>query len=139
MANVRLHDLNDIVIFDGVCTLCAHSIRFILNHEANQTLRFAPLQSMAGARLMREVGFDPDDAKTIVLLANGEVDVKSDAAIRILGYFRWPWTLLRVIRIIPRPIRDGVYDLIARKRYQWFGRFETCMLPDAKLRARFID
>jgi DCC1-like thiol-disulfide oxidoreductase len=80
--------LNDIVIFDGVCNLCDHSVKFILNHEAHQTLHFTPLQSPAGARLMREFGFDPDDAKTFVLIADGRPYVRSDAAIRISRYLR---------------------------------------------------
>lgn len=127
------------MIFDGVCNLCAHSVRFILDHEADQTLRFTPLQSRAGARLMRELGFDPEDARTFVLIADGKAYVKSDAAIRVSRYFRGRWSLLGAIRIIPRPIRDWAYDVVARNRYRWFGRFDTCMVPTPELRARFVE
>jgi predicted DCC family thiol-disulfide oxidoreductase YuxK len=130
--------LNDVLIFDGVCNLCDESVKFILNHEADQTLRFTPLQSPAGARLMREFGFDPDDAKTFVLIADGQPYVKSDAAIRISQYLSGSWRLLGAVRFIPRPIRDGVYNLVARNRYRWFGRSETCMMPTPALKARFI-
>ena len=128
-----------IILFDGVCNLCAHSVKFVLDHEADQTLRFTPLQSPVGARLMRELGLDPEDAKTFVLMADGKAYVKSDAAIRVSRHFRGGWKLLGAIRIVPRPIRDWAYDLVARNRYRWFGRFDTCMVPTPELRARFIE
>jgi predicted DCC family thiol-disulfide oxidoreductase YuxK len=131
--------MTDVVIFDGVCNLCAHSVRFILDHEADQSLRFTPLQSPAGTRLLRELGFDPDDAKTFVLIAEGRAYVKSDAAIRVSRHFRGGWRLLGGIRIIPRPIRDWAYDLIAGNRYRWFGRAEACMVPTPELRSRFLE
>lgn len=131
--------MNDVVVFDGVCNLCAHSVRFILNHEAEPKLRFAPLQSEAGSRLMREFGFSPDDAKTFVLVADGRPHVKSDAAIRVSGYLRGGWRLLGVVRIVPRPIRDWAYDLVARNRYRWFGRIDVCMVPTPELRARYVE
>jgi predicted DCC family thiol-disulfide oxidoreductase YuxK len=131
--------VENVIIFDGVCNLCAHSVTFILDHEADRTLRFTPLQSPAGTRLMRDLGFNPEEAKTFVLIADGKAYVKSDAAIRISRYFRGAWKLLGVVRIIPRPIRDWVYDLIARNRYQWFGRFDACLVPAPDIRARFIE
>jgi predicted DCC family thiol-disulfide oxidoreductase YuxK len=131
--------LDDVVIFDGVCNLCAHSVKFILDHESGQVLRFTPLQSPAGARLMRELGFEPVDAKTFVLIADGKAYVKSDAAIRVSRYLGGAWRLLGATRIIPRPIRNWAYDIVARNRYRWFGRFETCMVPTPELRARFIQ
>lgn len=131
--------MDDVVIFDGVCNLCAHSVRFILDHETEQTLRFTPLQSRAGARLIRELGFDPEDAKTFVLIADGKAYVKSDAAIRVSRHFRGAWKLLGAIKIIPEPIRDRAYDVVARNRYRWFGRSDACMVPTPELRARFIE
>lgn len=131
--------MDNVVIFDGVCNLCAHSVRFILDHEANDALRFTPLQSPAGARLMRELGLDPDDAKTFVLIADGKAHTRSDAAIRVARHLRGGWKLLGAIRIIPRPLRDWAYDIVARNRYRWFGRFDTCMAPTPELRARFIQ
>jgi predicted DCC family thiol-disulfide oxidoreductase YuxK len=88
---------------------------------------------------MRELGLNPEEAKTLVLIADGKAYVKSDAAIRISRYFRGGWKLLGLVRIIPRPIRDSVYDVIVRNRYKWFGRFDTCMVPTPDLRARFIE
>ncbi|MDX2479729.1 MAG: thiol-disulfide oxidoreductase DCC family protein [Desulfuromusa sp.] len=131
--------MNGIVIFDGICNLCAHSVRFILNHEADQSIRFAAIQSLAGTRLMRQHGIDPEDAKTFVFLSAGKLYVKSDAAIQVSKLLRWPWKIIGAVKIIPRPVRDWAYDLIARHRYRWFGRYETCMLPSPNFKARFID
>ncbi|QJR13767.1 hypothetical protein DSM104440_00557 [Usitatibacter palustris] len=122
-----------------MCNLCAHSVKFILAHESAPTLRFVALQSPAGARLMREFGFSPEDAKTFVLVAGGRSYVKSDAAIRVAGYLRGIWRGLAAVRILPRPVRDWAYDIVARNRYRWFGRTESCMVPTPELRARFIQ
>ena len=135
---VMMPALENVVVFDGVCNLCAYSVKFILSHEANQLLRFMPLQSPAGAQLMSELGFDASDAKSFVLIADGKTYVKSDAAIRLSRYFSGAWALLRVLKIIPRPIRDWAYDVIATNRYRWFGRNDSCMVPTPALRERFI-
>ena len=135
----KTHQLDNVVIFDGVCNLCARSVRFILDHEADQTLRFTPLQSPAGTRLMHDLGLDPEDVSTFVLIADGKAYVKSDAAIRLSHYFRRASKPLGMIKIIPRRIRDWAYDVVARKRYRWFGRLDSCMVPTAELRARFIE
>jgi predicted DCC family thiol-disulfide oxidoreductase YuxK len=131
--------MDDLVVFDGVCNLCTASVTFILRHEAEARLRFGSLQSPAGSRLMRELGLDPEDARTFVLLAGGKAFLRSEAALRVCGYFRWPWRALAALRVVPRPIRDRAYDLVARHRYRWFGRTEACLLPTPELRARFIE
>jgi predicted DCC family thiol-disulfide oxidoreductase YuxK len=130
--------LDDLLIFDGVCNLCVHSVKFILAHESDARLRFVPLQSRAGMRMMQRHGFSPEDVKTFVLVAGGKPYVKSDAAIRVAAFLRGPWKVLGAIRVFPRPVRDWVYDVVARNRYRWFGRTESCMVPTPELRARFI-
>ncbi len=132
-------ELNDVVIFDGVCNLCARSVKFILDHEVAPVLRFTPLQSPAGVRHLRELGFDPADAKTFVLIVDGKAYVKSEAAIRLANYLRGAWKLIGAIRIIPRTIRDWMYDVVARNRYRWFGRVDACITPTADLRVRFVE
>jgi len=129
----------DVIIFDGVCILCARSVKFILDHEAAPVLRFTSLQSPAGTRLLLELGFDPADAKTFVLVADGSAYTKSDAAIRVASYLSGAWKRIGAIKIIPRPIRDWLYDVVARNRYRWFGRREACMPPSPDLRARFLQ
>lgn len=130
---------DNLVIFDGVCNLCTHSVRFILQHETEPLFRFATVQSPTGSRLMRDLGLDPDDAETFVLIADGRAYLRSDAAIRIARDLRGAWRWLGAIKIVPRPLRDWVYDLVARKRYRWFGRTDECMVPTEETRARFIE
>jgi predicted DCC family thiol-disulfide oxidoreductase YuxK len=128
-----------IVVFDGLCNLCTGSVRFILAHEKSAALRFAPLQSAAGARLMREHGLDPRDAKTFVLVEGGRAYVKSDAAIRLAAYLRGAGKLLALLVLVPRPLRNWFYDIVARNRYRWFGRRDACMAPGPELAKRFIE
>ena len=127
------------MLFDGVCKLCTGAVAFLLRHEQDQVLRFAPLQSPAGMRLMQEYGIEPSQMKTFVVIADGKAYVRSDAAIRVARSLRGAWKLLGVIGIVPRPIRDYAYDVVARNRYRWFGRHEACIAPTPDLRKRFID
>ncbi|HSA72284.1 MAG TPA: thiol-disulfide oxidoreductase DCC family protein [Burkholderiales bacterium] len=128
-----------VLLFDGVCKLCTGSVAFVLRHEEAQDLRFAPLQSPAGMRLMQEFGIDPTQMKTFVVIADGRAYVRSDAAIRVARFLRGAWKLLGVVRIVPRSIRDYAYDVVARNRYRWFGRHDACIVPTPELRKRFID
>ncbi len=130
---------DDVVLFDGDCSLCARSVRFVVAHEAEPRLRFARLQSAAGSRLMREAGMDPENATTFVVLSRGRVYVKSDAAIRLSAHLRWPWKLLGVLGWIPRPLRDWAYDRVAGNRYRVFGRPTACVLATPEIGARFIE
>jgi predicted DCC family thiol-disulfide oxidoreductase YuxK len=90
-------------------------------------------------RLMREFGIEPTQMKTFVVIADGRAYVRSDAAVRVAGFLRGAWTLLGLIRIVPRPIRDYAYDVVARNRYRWFGRHDACLAPTRRLQERFID
>ena len=130
--------MTDIVVFDGVCNLCNHSVQFILRHEAAPHFQFAPLQTPAGTRLMKAFGFSVDEAKTFVLITDGKPYAKSDAAIRIARHLKGAWKLAGLIRVVPRPIRDWIYDVVARNRYRWFGKTDACMVPTPELRARFL-
>lgn len=131
--------MEPIVVFDGGCNLCSHTVHFVVAHESAPTLRFASVQSPAGSRLMRELGFDSNDAKTFILVEHGKAYVRSEAAIRIARHLRRPWRFLGLVRILPPFVRDGVYDIVARNRYRWFGRRETCMVPSPTLAARFLN
>jgi predicted DCC family thiol-disulfide oxidoreductase YuxK len=136
---VSLRNVHDLVTFDGVCNLCAYLVRLILSCKADSDLHFVPLQSPPGVRLLRQFGFDPEDVRTFVLVSNGLVFVKSDAALEIARHFRWPWKGLKAIRIVPRLIRNWFYDRIAQNRNRWFGRNKVCMVPTPELRTRFIE
>jgi predicted DCC family thiol-disulfide oxidoreductase YuxK len=127
-----------IVVFDGVCNLCSRSVRFILEHDVRGRLRFASLQSAIGRDLLVRNGIDPADAQTFLLVDGEKVYVRSDAALEIvkdLGVWRW----LRVFGILPRGLRNGMYSVLARNRYRWFGKREVCFVPTAEQRTRFID
>jgi len=132
-------EMPDVVIFDGVCNLCSHTVQFIVAHEVSPTLHFAPVQSAAGARLMRQFGLDPEDAKTFVLVEKGLPYVRSEAAIRISRHLHMPWRLLCLVRFVPRFLRDRCYDIVVRNRYRWFGRHEKCMVPSSAIAARFLS
>lgn len=131
--------LDNVVLFDGVCKLCTGSVNFILRHEKGPFLRFAPLQSQVGMRLMQEHGIDPAQMRTFVVIADGRSYIRSDAAIRVSRFLRGAWKLLGLVRVVPRPIRDYAYDLVARNRYRWFGRHDACIVPAPELQERFIS
>jgi len=127
-----------IVLFDGVCNLCSGSVQFILKRDPEGRFRFASLQSEAGRSLMTEHELDPDALSSVVVIEDGGAYQESSAALRIARHLPGAWKLLRVFVVIPRPIRDAVYRLIARNRYRWFGKTEACWLPTTELRARFL-
>ena len=131
---------HDIVLFDGVCNLCTGSVRFIIQRDPGGRFMFASLQSEPGARLTRRHGVATaaTDLSSIVLIANGRAYERSDAALRIARHLSGAWRALWLLRFVPRPIRDAVYGLVARNRYRWFGRQESCMVPTPELRARFL-
>ena len=127
------------LLFDGVCNLCSGSVQFILKRDPKGAFRFASLQSEVGRKLMTEHGLDPEALSSVVLIENGRAYQESSAALRIARHMAGAWKLLRVLAVIPRPLRDAIYRLIARNRYRWFGKSESCWLPTPELRARFLD
>lgn len=126
-----------VVLFDGVCNLCNASINFVIDRDAEAVFRFAPLQSDVGRALVS--GCEVKGEDSIVLVEDGRCYVRSDAALRIARRLDGAWRLLGVLRVVPRPLRDAAYRIIARNRYRWFGRQESCRLPTPDLRARFLD
>jgi predicted DCC family thiol-disulfide oxidoreductase YuxK len=128
-----------IVLFDGVCNVCDRLARFVIAHDPHARLRLAALQSDAGRRLLRAHGLREDDLDTFVLIENGRALVRSTAALRLMTLLGPPWSLLAAFRIVPRPLRDRVYDRVARNRYRWWGKRETCMVPTPDVRSRFLS
>jgi predicted DCC family thiol-disulfide oxidoreductase YuxK len=135
---VTNHD-HDIVLFDGVCAFCDGAVRFILEHECDDNLRFAPLESPVGRTLLAEHGLDPDDRTSFVFINGAGAFVKSDATMWIATHLRGPWNWIRVFRGLPRWLLDIPYDIIARNRYAWFGKYDSCRLLTPELRSRFLD
>jgi predicted DCC family thiol-disulfide oxidoreductase YuxK len=128
-----------IVIFDGVCNLCSWSVRFIVRRDPEGRFRFAALQSDAGQRLLEEHGLDPGNMETVLLIKQGKMFARSDAALEIARELRGLWKVLAVFRIVPRGLRDWAYSVVARNRYRWFGKQEACLVPSEELRGRFLD
>ncbi|MCA9300495.1 MAG: thiol-disulfide oxidoreductase DCC family protein [Phycisphaerales bacterium] len=128
-----------VVLFDGVCTLCNSAVRFIIRHDRAGRFRFASLQSHAAARLLEgREGMSPPPDSMIVIDGEG-IHTRSDAALRVARGLAWPWCWVGLGRCLPRWCRDPVYAFIARHRYRWFGRSETCMVPTDDVRGRFLD
>jgi predicted DCC family thiol-disulfide oxidoreductase YuxK len=127
-----------VVLFDGVCNLCTGTVQFVVPRDADGTLRFAPLQSAVGESLLADCGLDPDQRDSLVLVEDGDCHTRSAAALRIASHLDGGWSLLRSLRIVPRPVRDAVYGLVARYRYDVFGRTDRCMVPSPDIRDRFL-
>jgi predicted DCC family thiol-disulfide oxidoreductase YuxK len=130
-----------VVLFDGVCNLCNGTVQFLIDHDRDAHLRFAALQSEAGARVLQAHGraVPTGDPDSVLLVAGGHVYSHSDAALRIARLLGFPWSLAAVALVVPRFVRDAVYRFIARHRYRWFGREESCRVPTPALRARFLS
>lgn len=128
-----------VVLFDGVCNLCNGAVQFLLRRDRQRRFRFAALQSATGRRLLRQHGVDSDALASIVVIEGGRARVRSDAALLLARRLPWPWPLLAVFLVCPRPLRDTLYSLVARNRYRWFGRRDSCMLPTPETADRFLD
>ena len=127
-----------LVLFDGDCSLCNHSVQFILKRDRVGRFRFAALHSQVGRDAIAavELGDLPD---SIMLLRDGKLKAKTAEVLAIARGLRFPWPLASVFWLVPYPLRDLVYDWIARNRIRWFGKREGCWVPPADLRARFLD
>ena len=128
-----------IILFDGVCNLCNGAINFIIKRNSKASLKFASLQSDTGKQLLKEYNIDPLKTDSIVLIDSNKAFLKSDAALRIAKDLDDAYPLLYSFIIIPAFIRNSIYDLIARNRYKWFGKKESCMIPTPDLKSRFLD
>jgi len=128
-----------LVLFDGECNLCNGAVQFVLRRDPKARFRFASLQSAAGRAVLEATGRRETLPDSIVLVHDGSVLAKSTAALAIARGLRWPWPLLTVFWLVPYPIRDFVYDWIARHRHRWFGTRQECWVPTPALRERFLD
>jgi predicted DCC family thiol-disulfide oxidoreductase YuxK len=127
------------MLFDGVCNLCSGSVQFAIARDPAAKLRFAAIQSPYGQDFLRRRGLSADRFETFYLVDGDRVYEKSAGVLRLAGYLRWPWPLLRAMRIVPRPLRDWLYDRVALNRYRLFGRREACLVPTPEIAARFLD
>ncbi|MBL8729646.1 MAG: DUF393 domain-containing protein [Planctomycetes bacterium] len=128
-----------LILFDGDCNLCNGAVQFVLRRDPNGRFRFASLQSVAGRAALAAAAPGAELPDSIVLLHGGRLRTRSTAALAIARGLRFPWPLVSVFWLVPYPLRDLVYDWIARHRHRWFGRRQECWVPTPALRARFLD
>ena len=130
--------MSAVILFDGVCNLCNGFVQFVIARDPAAQFRFGALTTPAAQDLLRAAGVTnaPD---SIVLLEDDGVYFQSDAALRIVRRLTFPWPLAYGLVVVPRFVRDWVYDIIAARRYKWFGRRDACMVPTPDLKQRFLD
>ena len=129
---------DDVILYDGVCIFCSRWVRFVAIRDIDLRFRFTAIQSPYGTRLAQAFGIDPNDPDTNAVVHGGIAWFKSDGALTVLSNLPgWGWT--RVLLWLPKPVRDPVYNLVARNRYRIFGKYEECFVPDAEFKARVME
>ena len=128
-----------VILFDGVCHLCAGSVRFVIKRDPQQRFRFARLQSGVARQLLAEHDVIDNGLESVVLIYKGQVYRKSRAALRILLLLHRAWPAMGVFLLVPRFIADPVYDYVGKHRYPWFGKMDACWLPETDQCWRFLD
>lgn len=126
------------VLFDGVCNLCNGSVRFLAPRDRTGRLRFAHIQSTTGQAVLARHGLPVTDWDSFVFIEDDRAYAKSEAVFRIVRLMRWPWPMLRLLRILPRHAADWLYDRVARNRYALFGKQDLCLVPSDDLRGKFV-
>jgi predicted DCC family thiol-disulfide oxidoreductase YuxK len=131
-------DKSLIVLFDGECNLCTRSVQFILERDRKGKFKFASMQSPRGRQLMEAYGVESEGPGTFVLIEGDRVRTRSDAALRIAGELSGGWPALGLLRLIPVPVLDLGYTIVAKNRYKLFGRTNSCPVPSEDLMERFL-
>ncbi len=131
-------DDRPIVLFDGVCVMCSAWARFLLRHDRRELFRLLPAQTPLGQALYRHYGLDATRFETNILLEDGMAWLKSESSIRMAERLGPPWSFLRALRLLPLSWRDGLYEIVARNRFRWFGRRDVCHRPEPGQEARFL-
>ncbi len=129
-----------VVIFDGVCNLCNSFINLIIKYDSNNRFVFTSLQSEISQEITSHLKIDSKNKESIILYEQGvSYDFKSTAALKIMKEFGGLWYLTQVGYILPQYLRDGIYDIVAKNRYKWFGKRDICMIPSAEIKSKFLD
>ena len=129
-----------VVIFDGVCNLCNSFINLIIKYDSNNRFVFTSLQSEISQEITSHLKIDSKNKESIFLYEQGvSYDFKSTAALKIMKEFGGLWYLTQVGYILPQFLRDGIYDIVAKNRYKWFGKRDICMIPSAETKSKFLD
>ncbi|HET9057207.1 MAG TPA: thiol-disulfide oxidoreductase DCC family protein [Chitinophagaceae bacterium] len=128
-----------IIFFDGVCNLCSSSVQFVLKRDKKNQFLFGSLQGNQGQQVLKKHHLSPTEFNSFLLSEGNKLYTRSSGVLRVLKYIGGGWGLLYGFIIIPKFIRDGIYDFISRNRYKWFGKKEECWLPKPEWKQRFID
>ncbi len=129
---------NPVILFDGVCNLCNAAVQYVIRHDPKGLFRFASLQGETGQQLLAKYALKQADFDSFVLIDQNTAFTKSTAAIRAARQLSGIAKILGGFIFVPTFIRDGIYDWIAKNRYRWFGKKETCMIPTPELENRFL-
>ena len=127
-----------LILFDGVCNLCDSSVQFILLRDKKDRFRFASLQSDYGQNILKQHNLPTEKFNSLALIENGKLYQRSTGALRIARWLKGAWPMLFAFIIVPPFIRNFVYDFIARNRYRWFGKKESCMMPRPEWKQKFL-
>ena len=137
---IDLPDSKKLVLFDGVCNLCNSSVQFIIKHDKKDLFLFTALQSRAGQEIIKSFKINTEETDSVLLYSKKDgLSQKSTAALKIARHLGFPQNLITVFFIVPTSIRNWVYDLIARNRYQWFGKSDNCMVPTPNMQRKFLN
>jgi predicted DCC family thiol-disulfide oxidoreductase YuxK len=128
-----------IVLFDGVCNLCNGAVQFIIRHDKKKQYLFASLQSKEGQKLLKQYNFPLNELNSFILIINGKVYTKSTGALHVAKKLKGLYPVLYGFIIVPKFVRDGIYNWVAKNRYKWFGKKDECMIPSPELKARFLN
>ena len=128
-----------IILFDGVCNLCNGAVQFIIKHDKKDIFRFVALQSELGIEICNHIGVDQNKIDSIILYHPGVAYYyKSSAVLEIGKDLSGIYSLASVLKIFPEKFRNYIYDYIAKNRYKWYGKKESCMIPTPELKAKFL-
>lgn len=130
--------MDAIVLFDGVCNYCNNWVNFVIKNDRKSYFRFAPLQSDFANDLLVKFGIDKQKTDSVIVIENNNAYIYSTGALRIMKGLGGIWSMAYVLIIVPKFVRDGIYKWVAKNRYSWFGRKESCMIPSPEVRARFL-
>ena len=128
-----------LLLFDGICHLCDASVQFILKRDPQGKIKFAPIQSPLGSKLYEQHGLDPAAPNAMLFITPRGAFKASDAALEIARTLGGVWKIALVFKLLPCALRDAAYYFLARNRYRWFGKVESCMMPTPELKARMLE
>ncbi len=128
-----------VILFDGVCNFCNSAVNFVIKRDKKKQILFSPLQTNTGKKLLEQYGLPENELQSFVFIENGKAYTRSTAVLKVCRHLRGLWPLCYGFMIVPKLIRNGIYNWFARHRYKWFGIQQACMIPTPEVKARFLN